>query len=103
MIEKLAAVPFPTEVGTISFPPTPITSLEDLLITIFTWMLGFAGSLAVIAIIYSGVMYITSGGDAAKAEQAKKNLIWAIIGVVAIGLSYLIIFWVQEILLGHNP
>jgi len=65
---------------------------------IITWLLGFAGALAVIAIVWSGVMYITAGGDPTKAESAKKNLIWAITGVVVILLAYVIIQWVGNIL-----
>jgi len=43
-------------------------------------------------------MYITSGGDPTKAESAKKNLIWAITGIVVILLAYVIVQWVGNIL-----
>lgn len=66
--------------------------------TTFTWLLGFMGIFAVAAIIYSGIMYITSGGDSAQAENAKKNLTWAIIGTVIISLSLAIVNFVQTII-----
>lgn len=56
-----------------------------------------AGVLALIAMIYSGIMYMTAGGDSAKAEKAKNNLVWAIIGVVVTFLAFIIIGWINNI------
>lgn len=76
--------------GKISFLPTKINDAKELMAVIINWLLTFVGALAVIALIYSGVMYITAGGDAAKAENAKKNIVWAIVGIL-IAISALII------------
>ena len=54
----------------------------------------FLAAMAFISIIYSGVMMITSGGDAEKFAVGKKNLIWSIIGIVVVALSYLILQFV---------
>ncbi len=51
----------------------------------------FAGSVAVIFIIWSGIQYIMSGGDPKKAEGAKKTLTWSIIGLLLIVFSVAII------------
>ena len=56
-----------------------------------------AGILALIALIYSGIMYMTAGGDEAKAEKAKKNLMWAIIGVLITLMAFIIIRWINNI------
>jgi hypothetical protein len=72
--------------------------IVGLLTRIANWILELAGALAVIAIIYSGLMYITASGVPEKAEKAKKNLIWAIVGLIVIFLSLLIIQWVHGIL-----
>ncbi len=89
------------DIGTIIFPPTKIGSIRDLIVAIIDWLLALAGALAVIAIIYSGLMYITAGGDPTKAENAKKNLIWAIIGVVVIALALVIVNTVVNVLQGR--
>ncbi len=78
-------------ISNINLPPSRFNSLAELVGGIIDWLLVFAGVLAVIAIVYSGLMYITSGGDPAKAETAKKNLVWAIIGIVIIALAFVIV------------
>lgn len=81
------------------FPQSNFTgNITDLLDAIIQWLLLIAGCLAVIAIVVSGIMYIISGGDPTKAETAKKNLTWAIIGLVIILASSLIVFIVIHIL-----
>lgn len=95
MNHKIAA---DLDYGKITFPfANKFNSLAELVGAIIDWLLVFAGALAVIAIIYSGIMYITSSGDPAKAESAKKNLIWAIIGVVVISLALVIVNTVVEV------
>lgn len=54
---------------------------------ILIWVLGLA---AVITFIIAGVRYITAGGDAEKAESAKKIIIGSIIGMLLIMTSYVI-------------
>lgn len=93
--------------GVITWPAhqANITDLPSLIMVVINWLLGIAGALAVIAIIYSGFMYITASGDIAKpggnatqAMKAKKNLVWAIIGVVVILLCFMIVTWVGRLL-----
>lgn len=53
--------------------------------------LAFSGLVALILIIYAGILYISSKGDQAKIDTAKKTLTYAIIGLVVIFLSFFII------------
>lgn len=71
--------------------PIRDSSVSALASRIIAWIFGAVSSLAVIAIVYSGLMYITSGADTTKAEGAKKNLTWAIIGLVLAISAYFII------------
>lgn len=48
----------------------------------------FAGAVALIIILYSGIKYITSGGDPVKVASARKTLTFAIIGLVLIVLAF---------------
>lgn len=51
----------------------------------------FAGIVAVILIIYSGIKFILSGGDPKQVEGARKTMTYAIIGFVLILLSFAIL------------
>ena len=86
----LAADP-PTIGGITTLPTSHFDSVGALVLGIINWLLLFTGAVAVFAIIYSGIMYMTAGGDVAKAEAARKNLIWAITGIVIIVLSFVIV------------
>ncbi len=52
------------------------------------------GIAAIIMIIYSGVQYVTSAGDAGKTQKAKMTLIYAIVGLVVAILAYAIVNFV---------
>ncbi len=50
-----------------------------------------AGVVALFLIVYSGIKFVTSGGDKEKLESAKKTLTFAIIGLIFIITSFLIL------------
>lgn len=49
------------------------------------------GVTTVILIIYSGIKFITSGGDAKQLESARKTLTYAIIGLVIVVSAFMIV------------
>lgn len=57
----------------------------------------FAGVVAVFLIIYSGIKFITSGGDPKQVEGARHTMTYAIIGLVVILLSFFIINLIANI------
>jgi len=57
----------------------------------------FAGIVAVILIIYSGIKFIFSGGDAKQAEAARKILTYAIIGFIVVLFSVFILNLISTI------
>jgi hypothetical protein len=72
----------------------PLLGSNGLLLKISAVIASIAGVAAVIVIIIAGLSFITSGGDAAKAQGARKSLLNAVIGVVVIVLSESIIAFV---------
>ncbi len=60
-------------------------TLTDLFMALLKWALGFLGILAVAAIIYGGVVYITSVGDEKKAEKGKMIILYTVIGIIVVG------------------
>jgi hypothetical protein len=54
-------------------------------------LLILAGIAAVGYLIYSGILYITSAGDADKAKKARGGIINAVIGVIVIAAAYYLV------------
>lgn len=79
-----------------------LTGSEGIISTVLTWVLVLAGAIAVIYLIYGGLLYITAGGDAEKATKGRTALINAIIGIIIIALAILIVQWVGKIIQGYN-
>jgi len=61
-----------------------------------------AGILAVIYLIYAGVLYITAGGDTGKADKGRTGIVNAIIGLVIISAAYLLVRFVGGAISGAN-
>lgn len=57
-------------------------------------MLFLIGSLSVIMLIYGGVQYVLSSGDAGKVTKAKNTILYAIVGIVVAILAYAIVNFV---------
>lgn len=52
------------------------------------------GAAAVIALIWAGFKYITSGGDTNKVANAKSTLIYALVGIAVAGLAQVLVHFV---------
>lgn len=65
------------------------------------WFLAIVGIISVAYLIYGGFRYITSAGNEETAEEAKKIIQNAIIGLVVVILSFIIITVTINTLLGH--
>jgi hypothetical protein len=103
MNKILAQVGFPGGLD-IGLPPnTAFTNETTFVAHIQNWLLLLAAVVAVAAVIYSGFMYITSAGDSDQAEKAKKNLTWAIIGVVLVAFSAVLVTWIDRVLNQLTP
>lgn len=92
---NLGDINLPAPSGTISGATNPILAL---IANVLNTALEVAGALAVLALVYSGIMYITSGDNAEQGEKAKKNMVWAIIGVAIIALALVIIRVFSDVL-----
>ena len=68
--------------------------------TITDFLFGFLAVMAFVGIVYSGIMMITSAGDATKLAAGRKNLLWSIIGIIVISLSFIIIRFVYGFVTG---
>ncbi|MGE5309896.1 MAG: hypothetical protein ACM3JF_02335 [Sphaerimonospora mesophila] len=60
-------------------------------------MLFIVGVLAVIMLIWGGIRYVISGGDATKVKDAKNTILYAIVGLIVAILGYAIVNWVISV------
>lgn len=66
-------------------------SFRVLALNILDYFLSFLGFVAVIFVIYGGVLYVTAGGAQDKVDTAKKILMYAGVGLIVILLSYALV------------
>jgi hypothetical protein len=64
--------------------------LPALVTSIVNIMLFVAGALAIIYLIYSGILYITSAGNPDAAKKGQQGVLNAVIGIVIIVLAFFI-------------
>lgn len=77
--------------------PIGTNDFTELVTNVLQWLLGIAGSVALIMLVIGGFFYIGSAGDEQKATQGKRIVTWAIGGLVVVLLSYSIIVIVEDI------
>ncbi len=67
------------------------SSIPVLIGYIIRAALGLSGVVALIMIIYGGVLWLTSGGNTEKVQKGRDTLIWAVLGLVVIFSAYAIV------------
>lgn len=70
--------------------PTSLKCIPFFLGNIISALIMLSAVTAVFFIVYSGIKFITSGGDPIKVESAKRTMTFAIIGLVIVLLSFVI-------------
>ena len=74
----------------------------NMIITALNWVIGIAGAVALIFVVYGGISYTTSAGDPGKLQQAKKIITYALIGLAIVALSEMIVIFVSGIIKDAN-
>jgi hypothetical protein len=72
---------------------TKVNDTIRLIINIFSAVVGI---ISVIMIIFGGFRYITSGGDSGNVSSAKNTILFAIVGLVIVGLAQFIVQFVLD-------
>jgi hypothetical protein len=69
---------------------------------VFNLLIFAAGLIAIVVFILSGIQWLTSGGDPSKVAAARARLIYAVIGIVVIGLAFVMVQLIYTILTGQS-
>ena len=96
--EMIANVCVPTKATSL-----PNTEIPTILVAIARWIVLLFGSLATIVLLVCGFQYVLSIGDDSQAEDAKKCIKWAIVGIFVAGGAYVVIKVVAGAVVGAIP
>ncbi|MCK5122936.1 MAG: hypothetical protein KAQ87_02205 [Candidatus Pacebacteria bacterium] len=81
-------------------PPDNVeTDIEQAIMNVTNYILGFIAIIATLVIIYGGVRYLTAGGNEDSVAEAKKIIASGVIGMVIAGLAYAMVIVVSTIIL----
>ena len=73
--------------------PTPEAN-EAAVTKIITFINGLVGAIALLVLVVNGLRYITSGGDPQAAANAKKGVIFALVGIAVVIFAQAIVAFV---------
>ncbi len=67
------------------------SSARELVLTIVNYFLYFLGLIATLMVIYGGVLYVTAAGDTESVDKGKKVIMYALVGIIIILLSFALV------------
>lgn len=76
--------------------PDQSKKINDAIAAVVNVFSMIVGIVAVIVVIVAGFRYVTSGGDSSKINSAKTELIYAIVGLVIVGMAQFIVKFVLD-------
>lgn len=88
--------------GVTPFAGTQGGSLIGAITTIVNILLMIVGVVAAVMLIIGGVRYIISAGDEDKTAEAKNTILYALVGLIVIGLSAVIVNFVLGAVSGNT-
>jgi hypothetical protein len=79
----------------------PEDSVYNIIENLMMWILSLVGIFAIIAFAISGVMYLTSAGNQGQIDNAKRYMVWSIVGVI-VAIVGLVILRAVDLWLGGS-
>lgn len=76
--------------------PAGLFELENLFTRILQISVGLGFMALTVMLVYAGIKFITSGGDPKQISAAWNVITWAFLGILFMGIAWLIILLVQE-------
>lgn len=77
-----------------------LNRVNDITTGITSWAVGLASGVFIILIIIGGLMYISASGNEEKAMKAKKVIIYTVIGLALLLISYSVYTALSKIIWG---
>jgi hypothetical protein len=70
---------------------------------ILIFLVSLSALIAVAILIFNGVKYMTASGDEKKIQDATSGITWAVIGLVVVGIAWLIVNFVINQIIERDP
>ena len=67
--------------------PLPAEDIPTVIGFVIKGVLGVVGAIALLMLVWGGITWMTSAGNAEKVKRGKDSIVWAIFGLLAIFLS----------------
>jgi hypothetical protein len=77
--------------------PVANKSMSQIILDTLNVLLGIIGTLAIIMLVVGGIMYMTSGGDDARAETAKNTIKYSIVGLIVAITSLIVVTQISNL------
>lgn len=98
-IVSLPLMEVKAQAGPGDFPnPLGTTDFSDIAENIIDWIINIGILIAIIMIVYSGLLFMTAAGNEEKITKARKALTWSLIGLAVLLTGRGFISIIQEIL-----
>ncbi len=76
--------------------PLKTTDVNVLIGNIINFALGFVGTISLLLFIYGGFTWMLSGGSAEKVKKGRDIIVWAVIGLFVVFMSYMMVRFVIQ-------
>lgn len=83
--------------------PLGQTDVRLIISNVIKGVLGFSGSLALLAFVYGGFLWITSMGESKRIQKGKDIFVWATLGIIMISSAYVIVNAIFQAVLTGSP
>lgn len=96
--------------------PAGLTQIEDMFRNLISVVVGMAFIAMVVLLVWAGIKYLTSGGEAKALAAAHAVVTWALLGIIFMAVAWLIllllkaftgidvtVFDIQTLCWGDNP
>lgn len=80
----------------------PENAIVAVVTEILGWVIGIAALVCLAMLIWGAFNYMTSGGNKTKTADARNRIIFAIVGLVLVSLSFAIAVIVQNLVFGEG-
>lgn len=71
--------------------PAGVLQLQQLLLRLINLIVEGAFIVLLIMLVWAGIKYLTSGGEAKPLQQANTTLTWALLGILFLALAWVVL------------